>query len=94
MAPIRTHVGTAQRGRGELDASRSTLEAVLAALEASDGRPAHIAVARFELALTRAALGDDDAAKSLMRAARRAFEEDGSHNGRVATIDTWLREHP
>lgn len=94
MARIRTLVGTAQRGRGELDASRSTLEAVVEALEASDGRPARIAVARFELALTRAALGDDDAAKPLMQAARRAFEEDGTHKGRVATIDTWLRDHP
>jgi len=90
MIPIRTQVGTAQRGLGNLDASRTTLEAVLATLKASDGRAALIAVARYELALTRAELGDGQAAKSLMLSARQAFEDDGTHAGRVQAIDAWL----
>lgn len=93
MGPIRIYVGTAQRGLGELEASRATLEAVVAALETSGGRPGNVAIARYELALTRSALGDIGAAKSLMHAARRAYEKDGEHSNRVAKIDTWLREH-
>ena len=93
MSQIHTLLGSAQRGAGALADSRATLEAVVAGLEQTGGRRGRLGLARYELALTEAADGKLAAATSLMHAARRDFEADGSHEGYVKEVDTWLREH-
>ena len=93
MHNIRTLVGTAQRGLGAVRDSRATLEAVVEGLEQTGGRLGRLAIARYELGLTEAALGDLAAARSLMQRARGDFEADGAHEAYVQDIDAWLRDH-
>lgn len=93
LAPIQLLRATALRGAGQLDASAELLRSVITKLQATDAQPAQIANASYELALTLAEQDDAAQAKRLMHDARAMFAGLGTHQFRLAKIDSWLAEH-
>ncbi|MBV1860318.1 MAG: tetratricopeptide repeat protein, partial [Nannocystaceae bacterium] len=94
LDPVRTLLATALRGTGELEASAELLGAILARLRATSARPALIANAGYELALTVAKQNKRPEATRLMLEARGLYEsEDAPHLRRLDMITAWLAEN-